>query len=34
MKFFERSKVVAWLDDTDMNNDAKDKFIKKLMSII
>jgi hypothetical protein len=34
MKFFEHSKVVAWLDDTDMNNDAKDKFIEKLMSII
>ena len=33
MKFFERSKVVAWLDNTDINEDGKDKFIEKLMSV-
>ena len=34
MKFFERSKVVAWLDDSDLNDNAREKFIDKLMSII
>jgi hypothetical protein len=34
MKFFERSKVVAWLDKTDLNNDAREKFIDKLSRII
>ena len=34
MKFFERSKVMAWLNDTDLNDDAKAKFIQKLTRII
>jgi hypothetical protein len=34
MKFFERSKVVAWLEKTDLNSDAKNKFIQKLTRII
>lgn len=34
MKFFERSKVVAWLDKTDLNDDAREKFIGKLSKII
>ena len=34
MKFFERSKVMTWLNDTDLNNDAKAKFIQKLTRII
>lgn len=34
MKFFERSKVVAWLDETDLNDDAREKFIDKLSRII
>lgn len=34
MKFFERSKVVAWLDKTDLNDDAREKFIDKLSRII
>jgi len=34
MKFFERSKVMAWLNGTDLNDDAKNKFIQKLTRII
>jgi hypothetical protein len=34
MKFFERSKVVAWLEKTDLNADAKEKFLKKIIRII
>ena len=34
MKFFERSKVMKWLNDTDLNDDAKAKFIQKLTRII
>ncbi len=30
MKFFERSKVMAWINGTDLNDDAKTKFIQKL----
>ena len=34
MKFFERSKVVAWLEKTDLNSDAKNKFLRKIIKII
>jgi hypothetical protein len=34
MKFFERSKVMEWLKNTDLNVDAKEKFIQKLTRII
>jgi hypothetical protein len=34
MKFFERSKVVAWLEKTDLNSDAKNKFLRKIIRII
>jgi len=34
MKFFERSKVMVWLNDTDLNDDAKEKFIQRLTRII
>ena len=34
MKFFERSKVMEWLKNTDLNADAKEKFIQRLTRII
>jgi hypothetical protein len=34
MKFFERSKVVAWLEKTDLNSDAKNKFLRKIIKVI
>jgi hypothetical protein len=34
IKFFERSKVIKWLEKTDLNADAKEKFIQKLTRII
>jgi hypothetical protein len=34
MKFFERSKVMAWLNGTDLNDDAKEKFIQKLIRFV
>lgn len=34
MKFFERSKVMAWLNGTDLNDDAKNKFLRKIIRII
>jgi hypothetical protein len=34
MKFFERSKVTAWLNGTDLNDDAKEKFIQKLIRFV
>ena len=34
IKFFERSKVMEWLKNTDLNADAKEKFIQKLTRII
>ena len=34
IKFFERSKVMKWLEKTDLNADAKEKFLKKIIRII
>lgn len=34
IKFFERSKVMEWLKNTDLNADAKEKFIQRLTRII